>query len=224
MEKIISKLLPKKLKNRVVTKILQQAKQDRANQDAAIPKIELEPKHIANLQVLIDRTILLEKLPKGGRVAEIGVDTGGFSQKIMEICTPEKLHLVDAWDTPRYGEDKAQGVIKKFEAESKEGRVQLHRGYSTDRAADFEEAYFDWIYIDTDHRYTTTKAELELYAPKMKSGGIMAGHDFSTGNWITTYRYGVREAVHEFCVNQGWEMLYLTMEIGDNPSFAIRKL
>jgi len=51
-----------------------------------------------------------------------------------------------------------------------------------------------------------------------------SGHDFFNGNWLSGLRYGVREAVHEFCVVEGWEFVFLTMEIGDNPSFAIRKM
>lgn len=166
----------------------------------------------------------MEKLPPHGNVAELGVDTGTYSSLILEWNNPAKLHLVDAWDTPRYGEDKAQAVIKKFDALIAEGKVQLHRGLSTERASDFEDNYFDWIYIDTNHTYRTTYEELRAYAPKMKPGGIIAGHDFINGNWIGGMRYGVREAVHEFCVEQGWEFVFLTMEIGDNPSFAIRKL
>lgn len=82
----------------------------------------------------------------------------------------------------------------------------------------------DWIYIDTDHSYETTRDELRLYASKVKDGGIIAGHDYVKGNWITTYRYGVIEAVHEFCVGNDWELIYLTAEPLESQSFAIRKV
>jgi Methyltransferase domain len=189
-----------------------------------LPKIELDSMHTAKCVVLPNRSILLEKLPSGGVVAELGVDKGSFSQKILTINKPSKLHLVDAWDTVRYGEDKAQLVRQQFEAQIAAEKLQLHRGYSTDRAADFPDQYFDWIYIDTSHLYQTTFDELRAYAPKMKPGGIIAGHDFVTGNWVAGLRYGVREAVYEFCVEAGWEFIFITMEIGDHPSFAIRKL
>jgi len=189
-----------------------------------LPKKELDAKHTANCVVLPNRVALLEKLPQNGHVAELGVDTGGFSSLVLERNHPAKLHLVDAWHTTRYGEDKAQGVLKKFEGQIADGTVQLHRGLSTEKASDFDDNYFDWIYIDTNHSYQTTYEELRAYAPKMKPGGIIAGHDFINGNWISGLRYGVREAVHEFCVEEGWEFVFLTMEIGDNPSFAIRKI
>ena len=58
----------------------------------------------------------------------------------------------------------------------------------------------------------------------MKADGIVAGHDYSMGNWKDDIKYGVIEAVHEFCVNCHWELIYLTTELSTNPSFAIRKL
>ena len=69
-----------------------------------------------------------------------------------------------------------------------------------------------------------TAAELRAYAPKLKPGGIMAGHDYSMGNWVKGLRYGVIEAVHEFCVEHDWELRYLTVQRLERPSFAISRL
>jgi hypothetical protein len=69
-----------------------------------------------------------------------------------------------------------------------------------------------------------TIAELNLYSKKIKQGGIIAGHDYIIGNWTDMIRYGVIEAVYEFCVNNEWEIIYITMELNENPSFAIRKI
>lgn len=80
------------------------------------------------------------------------------------------------------------------------------------------------MYIDTDHSYSLTKNELELFSRKVKPGGLVAGHDFVGGNWNRLVRYGVIEAVYEFCVTQNWEIAYLTMEKGISPSFALRKI
>jgi hypothetical protein len=100
----------------------------------------------------------------------------------------------------------------------------MHRKLSTDAAGDFQDDYFDWIYIDTDHSHKTTLEELLKYASKVKKDGIIAGHDYSMGNWVRSYRYGVIEAVHEFCVVYGWELVYLTLEPIEKQSFAIRRI
>ena len=86
------------------------------------------------------------------------------------------------------------------------------------------DSYFDWVYLDTDHTYDTTRRELELLRPKMKKGGIIAGHDYIFGNWDDGHRYGVIEAVREFCLTYQWEMIFLTHELDDHPSFAIREI
>jgi len=88
----------------------------------------------------------------------------------------------------------------------------------------FPDAYFDWIYIDTDHSYPTTRDELAVYESKMKPGGIIAGHDYVMGNWRGSLKFGVIEAVHEFCIARNWELLYVTTEQTTNASFAIRKI
>ena len=102
--------------------------------------------------------------------------------------------------------------------------MKIHRKLSTEAVSDFEDNYFDWIYLDTDHSYELTSVELLKYAAKAKQNGVISGHDYSMGNWVESYRYGVIEAVHEFCVKHDWELIYLTLEPTENQSFAIRRI
>jgi hypothetical protein len=191
---------------------------------SAIPKYELTDEHVKNAKLLATREDLLKLLPKDGVVAELGVDTGGFSEKIFSITSPKKMHLIDLWGDKRYNQLKRAGVEAKFAKEIKEGNVEINLGLSTEVVNQFEDGYFDWIYIDTSHSYETTFAELELYKTKLKKDGIIAGHDYIVGNWEGNVRYGVIEAVHEFCVKDKWEILYITNELYIKPSFAIRKI
>ena len=80
------------------------------------------------------------------------------------------------------------------------------------------------MYVDTSHSYKTTFEELERYSKKVKKGGYIAGHDYVIGNWDGLVRYGVIEAVYEFCVKHNWEIAFLTSELNDSPSFAIRRI
>ena len=65
---------------------------------------------------------------------------------------------------------------------------------------------------------------LRRNSPKLTPDGVIAGHDYTTGNWVKGYRYGVVEAVHEFCVEEDWELIYITAEPIENQSFAIRRM
>ena len=189
-----------------------------------IPKYPIGQEALNNAKLLANRTMLLQQLPKNATVAELGVDQGGFSEDILKNCNPEKLHLIDFWGSKRYNQDKRKGVENKFAEELKSGKVEINLGLSTSIVSTFKDSYFDWISIDTDHKYKTTIQELELWEPKVKEGGIIAGHDYIIGNWNGLVRYGVIEAVYEFCTKHNWEIIYLSVEIDNNPSFAIRKI
>jgi hypothetical protein len=192
--------------------------------ESAIPKVKLRRENMANCRLLLDRDELLRQLPTGAVCAEIGVDQGEFTESILRATQPRELHLVDNWGSERYDESKFESVRSKFAEASARGQVHIHRRLSLDAVRDFSDEQFDWIYIDTTHAYELTANELRAYAPKVRRGGIIAGHDYVMGNWINGFRYGVVEAVHEFCVNEGWELIYLTVEQVENQSFAIRRI
>lgn len=189
-----------------------------------VPHFEVSYPRIENARLLATREQLLSFLPTNGIVAELGVDRGGFSQKILEVNQPSKLHLVDVWQSTRYPEKLFHEVSERFQEDIRVGKVEINRGLSTEVVTDFPDCYFDWIYIDTAHSYAVTKAELQAYLPKIKPDGIIAGHDFIVGEIDVPWKYGVIEAVYEFCEEFGWEIVYLTMERGISPSFAIRSI
>jgi hypothetical protein len=189
-----------------------------------LPVRLFEDKHLAHLVSLKDRSTLLEHLPKNGTVAEIGVNEGDFSEKILSVCQPSKLILIDVWASKRYHGGLFEKVKNRFASQMSQGKIEIMRDYSFGAIAACPDAYFDWVYLDTDHMYETTRRELELLRTKMKPGGIIAGHDYAMGNWNGGVRYGVMEAVREFCLTYDWEMIFITHEIHDHPSFAIRAI
>ena len=190
----------------------------------AIPRTPLFNKHLQGAELLTSRKALLRRLPVNGIAAELGVANGDFSSSILSVNSPSKLHLIDIWGSQRYNNSLYKNVLQKFNTEISKGKMEIHRKLSTEAVEDFEDNYFDWLYIDTSHCYKGTKAELELYASKVKTGGVIAGHDYMMGNWTKQYRYGVMEAVHEFCVNAGWRIKFLTMDMSENQSFAIERI
>lgn len=204
--------------------IQENMKNERERVEESINKVQLSEKHICNCKVLLSREDLIHQFPKNGCVAEIGIDTGEFSELIFQISNPKILHLIDPWDSVRYGAEKYEFVKQKFESQIHMEKVKIHRKSSIDAAQDFPDNYFDWIYIDTDHSYNTTKEELKAYASKIKMNGFISGHDYTMGNWIKGYRYGVIEAVHEFCVEYDWEIAHLTANQIENQSFAITRI
>ncbi len=223
MKSIIKKLIPNSIKKFLYARYRYKIKEENRVISQKIPKYNLKPEHVQNLKVLADRQELLKYLPPRGIVAELGVDQGEYSELIYKLNKPQKFHLIDAWGSSRYNKQKQELVERKFSDQISRKEVEINLGFSTEVVNDFDDAYFDWIYIDTDHSYEVTKEELELWFPKVKQGGIIAGHDFIIGNWNGIIRYGVIEAIHEFCVKHNWELVYLTAEFHKAPSFAIKR-
>lgn len=141
----------------------------------------------------IVRGRLLSSLPKGAVVAEIGVWEGNFSGKILELCDPAELHLIDPWlympefSNTGFGrkknenlmEVKYQGVVAAFKDNPK---VKIHRATSEVALNAMPEGSLDWVYIDGNHNDPFITNDLALCLKKVKHDGIIAGDDF---NWQT---------------------------------------
>ena len=159
------------------------------------------------------RVRLLERLPRGAVCAEIGVWKGDFSERILEVLRPARLHLIDPWhavagesyEEAWYGGKLADGqaamdaiyasVLERFERERRAGVVEVHRLPSREAAERFGDGELDFVYIDGNHRYEFVRADLEAYAPKVRPGGFLAGDDYGVTGW---WEDGVTRAVDEF--------------------------
>jgi hypothetical protein len=64
------------------------------------------------------------------------------------------------------------------------------RKSSIEAAEDFLDGSIDIVYIDANHDYEEVKKDIQAWLPKVKSGGIISGHDY--GGW-----HGVTKAVDE---------------------------
>jgi hypothetical protein len=63
------------------------------------------------------------------------------------------------------------------------------------KAVDHISEYLDFVYIDANHEYDFVKNDLEQYYFKLKTDGIIGGHDFDS-----TYFKGLVKAVLEFMI------------------------
>jgi len=172
---------------------------------------------------LHDRIELLELLPKGGIVAEVGVLTGGYSQHIYDIVRPKELHLIDRWErvwsdgVEQDINDVLASVHEKFD---RYDNVFLHRMDSVEASKKFPNKFFDWVYIDAGHFYESIKADIKAYTQKTKRW--IAGHDFVSGDLFGT---GVIRAVVEAIQEDGLKMIALTShddiprKEGQDPAF-----
>jgi len=52
------------------------------------------------------------------------------------------------------------------------------RDYSYNVVDSIPDNSLHYIYIDGDHEYKSVKYDIEMFLPKLKSGGIISGHDY----------------------------------------------
>lgn len=132
---------------------------------------------------------------------EIGVLDAENAYKIMTNLDIKKLYLIDPWCG--YGDMDGHGVIGDNSDAQKcyEHAVKIMKEFGdkiifiramSENAVKAIPNNVDFVYIDGNHRYEYVKRDIELYYPKVKAGGMLAGHDFKSGE------AGVQRAVEEF--------------------------
>lgn len=189
--------------------------------------LQLEEENLKNCRLLSDRLNLLDCIKEDFKTeinfAEVGVAFGDYSEEILHRCEPKKLFLIDAWQGERY-EKGLDNVKSKFINEISNGKIEIKRGYSTDKLKEIENNTLDVVYIDTVHDYETTWNELLLCKDKVKESGYIAGHDYVKYNHLSKLYYGVYDAVNRFAVQYGYEFIYMTMEQEGLHSFCLKKI
>ncbi|CAB4191691.1 Methyltransferase domain containing protein [uncultured Caudovirales phage] len=98
---------------------------------------------------------------------------------------------VTAFDTPgaAWTRDVLDATIS--EIEKREVHVTLVAKLSIDACREFTGTEFDSVFIDGSHHYADVCCDIQCWKPLVRSGGIIAGHDY----WPRDA--GVMDAVNE---------------------------
>lgn len=195
------------------------------------PMQYLLKKHAKNCQFVFDRYEALLKLPKGGKIAEVGVLAGDLSEWMLNQMNPTELHLIDIYhcdDFPGHHRFRKSGnyqfVFNRFEKEIAAGRVLLKKGNSWDMLATYPDGYFDLIYIDAAHDYRSVRNDLEASRKKIKPDGYIVMNDYIMYDHLANIPYGVVQATNEFCITYNWELLYFAFHSNLFCDVVLRKM
>ena len=115
--------------------------------------------------------------------AEIGVESGIFSEEICKTNTQLTLNCIDPWKAySGYIEHPTQVELDKLYTEAvtrlKSYKCNIIRSYSEDACKLFDEESLDFVYIDGNHEFLHVAQDISNWSTKVKTGGIVAGHDF----------------------------------------------
>ena len=143
---------------------------------------------------------------------EIGTHQAVFAHSFMKRFRGV-ITLVDPWMSYEDGKDAfypsidhtsrsrskdmeiAVGIMSEFS-----GRVDFMQMTSDEASHSFEDSSIGLVYIDALHEYGDVIRDINTWFPKVASGGIIAGHDFS---YLLP---GVICAVDEFRKSSGLEI------------------
>jgi len=165
---------------------------------------------LADCRFCASREAMLDLLPKGGRIAELGTYRGDFARDILARSNPAELHLIDIDDS-------------WFDPRSLAGpEVIRHLGLTHEVIATFPDGHFDFIYIDADHSYEGCHRDALAAAPKVKPGGYLAFNDFAhIDPWLG--RYGVHRAATDFARAANWPMAFFAFQPAGLYDVAFRR-
>jgi SAM-dependent methyltransferase len=131
----------------------------------------------------------------------LGKSTAYMAEQIKRNYKKVKFVAVDTWKGTAH-EECHQPVIRDAGGDlftvwqqnmSRAGVLPFVRPMqlpSVEAAARFPDRSVDFIFIDAAHAYEAVKADIQAWRPKVRPGGVIAGHDFE-------YWEGVKRAVEE---------------------------
>lgn len=157
---------------------------------------------------------------------EVGVSEGINAHGILTELDIKKLYLVDCFtvfptkmpgceiDPTAMERDKVKAYKRLAPWMNK--LIWLEKMSWDVTEEDIPNGSLDFVYIDGCHAYEVVLDDLKLYYPKVKIGGLVAGHDY--GNPGT----GVKHALEEFCEMHG--ISHLQIFLGEDTDWWIIKL
>ncbi|KKM60786.1 hypothetical protein LCGC14_1538400 [marine sediment metagenome] len=147
---------------------------------------------------------------------EVGVYEGEHALRILNKLSITKLFLVDPfliggdyegdW-MPNKTQDefdqvelKARTILGKF-GKKKEFIMKP----SVEAAKEFNDDSFDFVYIDGAHSYKDIKEDIDTWYPKVRKGGVLAGHNIQN-HLNPAEQNGVADAVVELVTKKSYKL------------------
>lgn len=140
-----------------------------------------DPVSLQRLQDMLEAATFV----KGSTNSKVMAEIGSFAGETMDLFAGrfEKVFAVDLWDdkavlgisSPEFPVD----IEGRFDAAIKKHlNVNKVKGDSAKSAEGFPDGYFDLVYIDACHEYDAALADIRAWLPKVRPGGVLAGHDY----------------------------------------------
>lgn len=138
------------------------------------------------------------------RGVEVGTERGEYAEVLCKANPKLRLWCVDPYEAyGDYREHTSQEKLDSFYEEAQQrmtpyGNCEFFRTRSTAAARGFSDKCLDFVYLDGNHSLPYVISDLHAWVPKVRKGGIVAGHDYIRRNNSLRYQCHVVEAVHAY--------------------------
>lgn len=139
--------------------------------------------------------------------AEIGTCYGEFAEKMYKTIPELTLFVIDNWNNKETEHrEKKHGRNVEWYCRNRlaNWRPIIMKMDSVEAAQYIADGSLDFVYIDGDHTYEGVKRDINAWASKVRSGGVVSGDDYyvfpNSGN------DGVIRAVDEYVKEHGIEL------------------
>jgi len=164
---------------------------------------------------------IIEK-EKYENIVEVGSQEGRTPWYILKNSTRESVNvsIVDPYlyyDGYGYKEpfsmtDVEKQARKYLNEFVESNRCHFYKDYSINTAKEFKDESLDLVFIDANHTYKYVKEDIESWYPKIKKGGMLAGHDWCDGF------PGVEQAAKEY-----FQPLNKDIKLAHNTVWLVKK-
>ena len=127
---------------------------------------------------------------------EIGTHKGRYARSICRYNKKLKLYCVDPWlayDNMKIDQNGQESIYNIAVGNLKKYNAEIMKKTSMEALGDFNDNSLDFVYIDGNHHYEYVYEDICEWSKKVKSGGIIACHDYYVIFWP-----GVTKAVEQY--------------------------
>lgn len=128
---------------------------------------------------------------ESGTFVEVGVWKGMsaayMAVEIINSGKPIQLHCVDSWEylesQSEIPEHKFSNLYQTFlnNIDPVKNVITPIKSISWEAASLYQNESLEFVFIDAAHDYESVTKDITAWFPKVKKGGVIAGHDYSWG-------------------------------------------
>lgn len=150
------------------------------------------------------------------RIVEIGTEQGKFAEEICRDNPGAGLMCVDPYKAyDRYEQHQTQDKLDRYYLEAQARlspySVPIIRKTSLEAVSMWPDGFLDAVFIDANHAYEYVRDDIAAWAPKVRKGGMVAGHDYKAeGQERKPLPFGVIQAVDEYAAAHAIAPVFLT--------------